>query len=222
MTTTKIAARVPSAVILPNQSSREAVADLVHGCRIIGFSKGQFSMIDLIKSILEKTGPAHLTLSTWTAGIRDTDNVGFMTEAGDLLSARFITDSSIARRKQAADYCETVTKVFGVDSVRLTKTHAKFALLHNDSWSIVLRGSMNLNRNPRWEQFEIDDDPALLAWFMSVVDDIWHSVPAGIGVPQAVSAASFRKQGYLSGLPDKDKPASAIAALCQKIKAGVK
>lgn len=221
MTTTKITAKVPSAVILPNQSSQEAIADLAHGCRIIGFSKGQFSMIDLIKSIIEKTGPAHLTLSTWTAGIRDTDNVGFMTEAGDLLSVRLVTDVSIVQRQPR--YCETITRVFGADSIRITKMHAKFALLHNESWSIVLRGSMNLNRNPRWEQFEIDDDPVLLAWFQSVVDNIWCSVPAGLRIRTAVAETAFTKQGYLSGLPaDEDKPASAIAALCRKIKAGVK
>src|SRR5208282_2884524 len=49
------------------RTAKEALAGLTQDNELYGFSKGQFSMLDLLAACLEKTGPAHLALSTWTA-----------------------------------------------------------------------------------------------------------------------------------------------------------
>jgi len=38
---------------------------------IFGFTKGQFSMVDLLEALLERTGEADVMISTWTAATRD-------------------------------------------------------------------------------------------------------------------------------------------------------
>jgi hypothetical protein len=46
---------------------------------------------------------------------------------------------------------------FGPSSVRYVINHAKIATIQNDNWKILLRGSMNLNFNPRFEQFDLTE-----------------------------------------------------------------
>ena len=82
-------------------------------------------------------------------------------------------------------------RLFGADSLLLTRTHAKFALLSAGDYRIAIRSSMNLNRNTRVEQFDLDDDSALYDWFMGLVDEIRASVPHGLDVPAASIAHAF-------------------------------
>ena len=46
---------------------------------------------------------------------------------------------------------------FGQKSVRLVSNHAKIATVDNGSLKVLLRGSMNLNFNPRFEQLDITE-----------------------------------------------------------------
>jgi hypothetical protein len=160
------------------ETASAMIGTLQPECRIVGITKGQFSLLDLIRACIESTGPVHMVLSTWTTGIRDAENAGWLLERGDLLSVEMLTDRSFATRQPK--YCRRVRQIFGDDSILVTRTHAKFALLYNDEWSIVIRSSMNLNRNPRFEQFDIDDDPVMLAYFQDFVGEIRKLAPKAI------------------------------------------
>ncbi len=46
---------------------------------------------------------------------------------------------------------------FGDQAVRICKNHAKIARVWNDRFRVLLRGSMNLNFNPRFEQLDITE-----------------------------------------------------------------
>lgn len=179
--------------------AEEVAARIRAGCRVFGFTKGQFSLLDLVKAVGLKTGPVHLTISTWTAGSRDTENVGMLRDQGLFLSLRLLVDRSFATRQ--AQYCETVRRVFGDEAIRCTRTHAKFALLRNDTWNVVIRSSMNLNRNPRFEQFDIDDDPVLADFLQAHCDEMSETMPAGLAQPTRVVDAAFVASmgGGLSG-----------------------
>ena len=155
----------------------EAVAGLRPGGRVCGMTCGQFSMIDLLRATLEKTGPAHLSLSTWTAGIRDAQGAAFLLEQGSFLSCRLLVDRSFATRQPR--YCAAVQRLFGDAAIRCTRTHAKVALLENDGWSVAIRSSMNLNRNPRFENFDIDDNAAICALFSRHFDEMESTMPEG-------------------------------------------
>lgn len=156
--------RRPRAVIeAPFQSAAACIGRLDIGCRLTGVTCGQFSLLDLIAAVLEQTGPADVTVSTWTTGIRDVVRAAWLLESGSIRSFALLTDRSFPQRQPA--YCRALVDRFGEGAIRSTRTHAKFAVIRNDVWSICIRSSMNLNTNPRFEQFDLDDDAALCAFF---------------------------------------------------------
>jgi len=134
-------------------------------------------MLDLIRAVLAQTGPADLVLSTWTMGIRDLENARWLIDNGDLRSFRLLTDRSFVTRQ--ASYCQRLVALFGTDCIRASNTHAKFSTLRNEAWSVCIRGSMNLNRNARWENFDLDEDETLCNFFDGLVTELEALTPPG-------------------------------------------
>ena len=74
----------------------------------------------------------------------------------------------------------------------MTRTHAKFGLIGAGDWRISIRTSMNLNPNPRCEQFELDDDAAIYRFFEEYVSELMVAVPAGLDVDGGTLHAEFK------------------------------
>lgn len=146
---------------------RDAVGAVTPGCEIYGLTRGQYSLIDLIEHVLSYTGPADLTISTWTAAGADIEYALRLTKDGRVRSITWIVDSSFPVRQPA--YCAAMRERFGDESIRVTQTHAKFVLITNAEWHVVLRTSMNLNENRRLESWELSDDEGLHDYLASVV-----------------------------------------------------
>lgn len=153
------------------ETAAAAIAGLTHDVELYGFTKGQFSLLDLIRAALEVTGPARLSLSTWTAARHEIQSLDRMVGDGSLLSMRWLVDFTFARRDPEAAH--QIRQTFGLDAIRVAQNHAKFALFTNDAWRLVVRTSMNLNMNPRFEDFHIAHDPELAAFLTRILDDIW-------------------------------------------------
>lgn len=77
-------------------------------------------------------------------------------------------------------YVKDVIRVWGNENIRMTNNHAKFFMLRNERWNICCRSSMNLNRNPRLEQFDIDDSLELCEFFAEIVREIYVKMPPGL------------------------------------------
>ena len=178
-------------VTAATESASETIGRLFPGVRICGVTKGQFSLLDLIRAVLENTGPAHVEFSTWTTGIRDAQAAAWLLKRGDFLSVKILTDRSFPIRQ--ALYCKKLIEMFGDDAIFCSKVHCKVALIYNDNWSIVIRSSMNLNRNPRFEQFDLDDDPELLAWWREIFADIRKDLKPGIPFGNEQVLEAFQK-----------------------------
>ena len=133
----------------------EAVGNIEPGCEIYGLSKGQFSLVELIGHCLEATGPADIIVSTWTAAGADLEHTHGLLENGNIRSARWLVDSSFINRQPG--YTQRLLDLFGEEAVLATKNHAKFVLIENETWSLVIRTSMNLNLNSRLESYEVSD-----------------------------------------------------------------
>jgi hypothetical protein len=155
-----------------NQSAREAIGGLDHRKEIYGFTKGQFSLLDLLNAAIEQTGPVRFSLSTWTAARHEIQALAKLRDEGQLLSMRWLCDLTFVRRDPEAAFL--VRKTFGMDAIRVAQVHAKFALFENDDWRLVLRTSMNLNMNPRFEDFTLAHDPPLADWLKTILDEIWR------------------------------------------------
>lgn len=157
-------------------SARDTIAGFGHEMDVAGLTYGQFSLLDLIQATLEVTGPADVAIATWSAGFYDVDAAERFRDSGMIRSIRFVMDSS-GKRGQAT--VGDVAEIFGESSVRATRSHAKFALVSNDEWDVLITSSMNLNLNPRCEQFEMTDDAQRAAVFHEFVDAVFSDLPEG-------------------------------------------
>jgi hypothetical protein len=157
----------------------EAVASLDRdGMELFGLTKGQFSLTDIIEALLVKTGPADLSISTWTAANGDVTRMPELVRGGAIRSCRWLVDLTFMRR--CPQLAAEIRAKFGTNAIRVTKTHAKFCTITNDEWQIAMRSSMNLNQNPRLESFQVGHDPELCRFLSGVMDEIWQRQHKGV------------------------------------------
>lgn len=177
LTAAQVEGRRPDFRISCVETAEAAIGKLHTDTRIVAVSKGQWSLLDAIKACLRTTGPAHLMLSTWTAGSRDQEHLKWLLETDQILSCVIMTDRSYKTLKR--ERCDRIRELFGSDSVVVTFTHAKFALLRNDDWKVTIRGSGNLNRSPRLEQVDIDVSAEIYDFFAGIIEEFRRTTPLG-------------------------------------------
>jgi hypothetical protein len=181
--------------LAPVGDAQRAIGKLSPGVAVTGITKGQFSLLELVRAILDQTGPAHVVISTWTFGIRDAEMAAWLVRpGGPMLSLRFLVDRHFESREPK--YCARIRQLFGPDSIVLSVVHAKFATIKNDQWQIAVRSSMNLNRNPRWEQFDINDCPRRVAFFDGVVAELQSIQGTGFDSDPVKVDIGFQRVGF--------------------------
>jgi len=168
---------------LSARTAREAIGAITPGCEIFGVTKGQFSLIDIIEHVVGATGPVDVVLSTWTAAAADLGFAMGLISDGRIRSLRFVVDFSFPRRQP--EYCAALRERFGDDAVRLTKSHAKFVVLRNEAWNVVIRSSMNLNENKRLESFEVSDDPGMATYLVELCQTLFDDHAPGAQFDQS-------------------------------------
>lgn len=154
-------------------TAAEAVAQLDQVHELYGVTLGQFSLVELIAACLDRTGPARLFVSAWTAAHADCVALLRLLQAGQVQDVRLLVDPSLVRRAPAI--LAAIRELFGHDAVRVTRNHAKWVLIANPTWRLVIRTSMNLNRNPRLEDYTIAHDPALADFLDGLAAAFWRA-----------------------------------------------
>jgi hypothetical protein len=137
------------------RSAAEAIGPLAKGMSVFAVTRGQWSMIDAIFHCLREVGPSHISVWTWTIADYELEAMGGLMARQEILSATLVIDQSADRRNAAT--IDQWRGRFGVESVRICKNHAKIARVWNGDLRLLLRGSMNLNFNPRFEQFDLTE-----------------------------------------------------------------
>jgi hypothetical protein len=164
---------------------RESAAEIVKslerdGMELFGLTRGQFSLSDLIEAILDKIGPARMEISTWTAAHADVERMMVLMDSGKVTGCRWLVDQTFVRR--VPELAARIRAAFGDDSIRVTRTHAKFVTLRSADWAVALRSSMNLNQNPRLESFQVGHDPELCDFLSAALDDVWKRQDKGLSM----------------------------------------
>lgn len=150
------------------ESARRCIGDISKGCDIFGLTKGDFSMIDILRHVAAQIGPCRIDIGTWTAAAAEIKQAENMLHDKNITAMRWLVDRSFPARQ--GKYFASLLQRFGQDSVRLARFHAKFILLENDEWSVAVRTSMNLNENKRIEFFEISEGSPISGYLREVVD----------------------------------------------------
>lgn len=133
-----------------------AIGDVTPGMSLFAVTRGQWSMIDAILHVLDQVGPSKLSLWTWTVAEYEVQVLTRLREDRRVTGGRLVIDSG-ARNKNAGIIREWKS-TFGDESVRYITNHSKIARIESESGlKLLLRGSMNLNFNPRFEQFDITE-----------------------------------------------------------------
>lgn len=162
---------------------------------VFGFTRGQFSFVDLIEATLSFTGPADLTLSTWAASVTDLGRVALFCDDGRIGNARFLLDGAFESYNKAAAIA--LRERFGDENIRILPNHAKFALLKNEEWSVIVQTSMNLNQNKRLENFTITESPEFFDAYSSLVADVFDIQKPGEGFDDGGVRCAARTLGAL-------------------------
>lgn len=185
-----------------------ATTNLDHGCHIIGLTMGQFSLIDMIHSILRKTGPADLYIATWSAGIKDAHQVKWMLDTDLIRGVRLLTDHSYVNRQ--SKYAMKVEELFGRENIRTSEMHAKFVVIKNDEWSVVILSSMNLNANRTCETFTIYEDEGVCDFYLDFVNHHFDNMADGwersSSVVRECVEGFFARQPKSVTVPPKSAP----------------
>lgn len=163
------------------------------GREVFGFTKGQFSIIDVIAALTDICGPVDATIATWTAAMADMSHIETWLAHHTLTSVRWIVDHSFMVRQP--DLCDHLRATFGDACIRACESHAKFVLLANTSWRIVVQTSMNLNHNKRIENFWVADDPELFRAYADLVDQVFAATAIDFAAPRRTSRAMLQTLG---------------------------
>lgn len=136
-------------------SAAKAIGPIAHGMSVFAITRGQFSMIDMILYCLSQIGTASVSVWTWAIADYETEAMAGLMARREIDFGRLVIDSSADRRN--GEIIEQWRRRFGDDQVKVCRNHAKIARVWNDDFRLLLRGSMNLNFNPRFEQLDITE-----------------------------------------------------------------
>ena len=150
------------------------IGTLKKGMHLYGFTGGQFGFSDVIETVLDQTGPAHLCLSIWTASSAGIEKAFGFLSSKRILSLRFLIDRGFKQFKGKA--YDKLIDLHGLDCIRTSRIHAKFATIRNDQWHLSIPTSMNLNKNTRLENFQIVEDREFCDFFQQFIDEAFKQI----------------------------------------------
>ena len=181
------------------ESAARCIGPITKGCDVFGLTKGDFSMIDILRHIAREIGPCQIDIGTWTAAAAEIKQAFDMLGDKNILGMRWLVDRSFPARQ--GKYYRSLLDKFGQDSVRLARFHAKFILLENDNFSVAVRTSMNLNLNPRLEDIELKDDASMFDFLDSIVSEIFAAHEAKSQINKTVRQLSEEFSGLGANRP---------------------
>lgn len=137
------------------KSVGECVGEVSKGMALFAITRGQFSMIDVVLYLTKNIGISQLSLWTWAIADYEVEVVEKLLDMGEILDSVLIVDYSASKRNLGI--LNRWRERFGEDKVKVCMNHAKIARIWNDDYKFLVRGSMNLNFNPRFEQLDLTE-----------------------------------------------------------------
>lgn len=152
-------------------TAAEVIGQLTDGVRVTGLTAGQFSAIDAMEHMVDQLGPAVVRVSTWTTGLYDVQRAAQIRVDGRITGIRVLLDRGTFEK--SPKYAGPLIEALGVDAFRCLSVHAKVIIVCGARGAAVMRSSMNLNKNLRTEQFDIDVCNEVAAFYTAWFDALW-------------------------------------------------
>ena len=108
---------------------------------------GRWSAHELLQFVLERTGPAQVSISTWTVTENPVRSLLALRSVGLITELQLLFDHRIKTRSP-----QGFQLVAALDArVGFAKCHAKVTVVENTQWAVTILSSQNYTRNPRIE-----------------------------------------------------------------------
>jgi hypothetical protein len=167
-----------------------AIGPIPAGLRLFLLTRGQFSMLDMVLHVLGELGPAAVTVWTWAIADYEVQAMEGLMAREAITAGRLVVDRSAEQRSAAT--VQAWRDRFGAEAVRVCKNHAKLARVWTADRRVLLRGSMNLNFNPRFEQADITEGGPEFD-LVAEVEEALPVLPAGCTNDAAEAASGLSK-----------------------------
>ena len=171
------------------KTAAECIGKIEKNMSLFAITRGQFSMIDAVLHVLDCVGPAKLSIWTWAIADYEIQQFNRMKNDGRLLDGLLVIDRSAKKRN--FELIKDWQNQFGQQSVRYVYNHSKIATIENDNFKVLLRGSMNLNFNPRFEQLDVTEGGCDFDLVKQVESEL-------LFLPDNCSDADIRKSSKIS------------------------
>lgn len=172
-------------------NASECIGKIENGMSLFAITRGQFSMIDaILHTISDISEPCDVSVWTWAIADYEVESLVRLMIDKRIKSARMLIDFSAKKRN--AEIIQKWVEIFGPYSVGYVVNHAKIATVTTQSKKVLLRGSMNLNFNPRYEQLDITEGGADYT--------LIKEIEAEIIAETSAETPTWRSAAKLSGL----------------------
>jgi len=132
--------------------------------------KGKWAVHELLPIFYNLIGSFHLRVATFNISEDALRPIFFMKDRGELLSIKFLFDNNVQRHK--VDMIFFANNV--ANDIRVSSSHMKVMLVHNDICNIAVVGSANMNRNLRHEAGYIATD-SNYDFFSNYFDEVFNN-----------------------------------------------
>jgi hypothetical protein len=123
-----------------------------------------------VQHAIAEVGQAEVSVWTWAIADYEVEAMtGLMANAA-IVGARLIVDRSAEQR--SAPTIAAWRERFGVEAVRVCKNHSKMARVWTADRRVLIRGSMNLNYNARFEQAEVTEGDCAFDLVQRIEDEL--------------------------------------------------
>lgn len=153
------------------KTAAECIGPVESNMAVFAVTRGQFSMIDAIQHCLAEMGPSALSIWTWCIADYEIETFESLLASRQITGATLVIDRAgeqqVAKTRsfrasddKASRQGQLLTRwraKFGPQSIKVVLNHTKIATLDNGRHKVVVRGSMNLNHNPRFEQLDVTE-----------------------------------------------------------------
>lgn len=159
----------------------ECVAALGVGARVVGVTKGQFGLTELLGAVLRRVcpehGPADVMGWAWSMAPDDARMIAGFRREGLIRELVVLFDRSFPTRHP--EWVPLLRESLG-HAIYATNNHAKVVLVRAGALRLVIQSSMNFNINRRFEHFSVEDDHELFAHWEELTRWMMAHTPAGL------------------------------------------
>jgi hypothetical protein len=136
-------------------NAASTIGPITPGLGLFCVTRGQFHLLDILLHCVAEIGRSHLSIWTWAVSDFEVEALEHLMLRDEILSACLIVDRAMDSR--SPELVKRWFNRFGASSVKACYNHAKMCRVWNDNFRLLGRGSMNLNANPRFEQFDLSE-----------------------------------------------------------------